>query len=278
MIVGIVGLGLIGGSLAKSIKERTSYRVLGFDIDDETMLKAKMSGAIDDELTSVSISQCDVLLLAISPRALIQYVKDHADRISSNTIVVDMCGVKRNVCSVLAPLAAEHGFIFVGGHPMAGTENAGFDNSSSHLFRNASMILTPGDAIGIGVLDGLKEFFLELGFSKIVFSSPEEHDRTISYTSQLAHIASSAFIKSPTALIHSGFSAGSFKDMTRVAKLDENMWTELFFDNPDFLTDELDLYIYNLTQYLNALKRRDPEEMCMLLREGRIQKAKTENE
>lgn len=273
MNVGLVGLGLIGGSMAKSIKSRTSHLVWGIDIDQETMTLARLSGAIDSPLDEENLGRCDLLLIALCPRAAVEWMQAHAGLISRQAMVVDLCGVKRQVCRELSPLAREYGFSYIGGHPMAGNERGGFVNSRPDLFQGAYMILTPDRHTDISWLETLKDFFLDIGFASLTFSDPEEHDRIIAYTSQLAHIASSAYIKSPEALRRRGFSAGSFRDMTRVALLDEQMWTELFLADADYLTEQLEILINNLNHYLQALHGRDEERLRALLKEGREQKA-----
>ena len=135
------------------------------------------------------------------------------------------------------------------------------------------MILTPDDKTDMPLLETLKHFFLDVGFASLTFSTPEEHDRIIAFTSQLDHIASSAYVKSPEAQRRRGFSAGSFQDMTRVARLDENMWTELFLADADYLTRELDIYIHHLQEYSAALKAGDTDTLRALLKDGREKKA-----
>ncbi len=273
MIVGIVGLGLIGGSMAKSVKARTAHTVYGIDLDRETMTMARMCGAIDAPLTEENLPQCDLILVAIRPGAAVEWVRQNAPRIAKSAILVDLCGVKRTVVADIAPIAAAHGFAYIGGHPMAGRERGGFTSASDSLYVGASMILTPDQRTDMQLLAALKAFFLDLGFAGLTFSDPEEHDRIIAFTSQLAHIVSSAYIKSPEAQRRRGFSAGSFQDMTRVARLDEDMWTELFLDDADYLTTELDELILHLTEYAEALRARDAQRLHSLLRDGREKKA-----
>ncbi|WP_295582570.1 prephenate dehydrogenase/arogenate dehydrogenase family protein [uncultured Oscillibacter sp.] len=273
MIVGIVGLGLIGGSMAKSVKARTAHTVYGIDLDRETMTMARMCGAIDAPLTEENLPQCDLILVAIRPGAAVEWVRQNAPRIAKSAILVDLCGVKRTVVADIAPIAAAHGFAYIGGHPMAGRERGGFTSASDSLYVGASMILTPDQRTDMQLLATLKAFFLDLGFAGLTFSDPEEHDRIIAFTSQLAHIVSSAYIKSPEAQRRRGFSAGSFQDMTRVARLDEDMWTELFLDDADYLTTELDELILHLTEYAEALRARDAQRLHSLLRDGREKKA-----
>ncbi len=273
MRVGIVGLGLMGGSMAKSIKNRTGHTVYGIDLDQETMMLARMCGAIDGPLNEETLPQCDLILVAIRPQAAVDWVREHAPQIGKSAILVDLCGVKRVVVEQLAPIAAEHGFAYIGGHPMAGKERGGFTSSTDDLYVGASMILTPDKRTDMKLLETLQAFFLDVGFAKLTFSQPEEHDRIIAFTSQLAHIVSSAYVKSPEAQRRRGFSAGSFRDMTRVARLDEDMWTELFLDDADFLTKELGVLIAHLEEYREALEARDEKRLHDLLKEGRELKA-----
>ena len=273
MNVGIVGLGLIGGSMAKSTKARTGHTVWGTDLDKETMTMARMCGAIDAPLTEENLPQCDLILVAIRPGAAVEWVRTHAHLIAPSAILVDLCGVKRTVVSAITPIARERGFAYIGGHPMAGRERGGFTASSEDLYVGASMILTPDQRTDMQLRETLKAFFLDLGFAGLTFSDPAEHDRIIAFTSQLAHIVSSAYIKSPEAQRRRGFSAGSFQDMTRVARLDEDMWTELFLDDADYLTTELDELIVHLREYADAIRARDAQALHALLRDGREKKA-----
>ena len=272
MKIGIIGLGLIGGSMAKAIRERTSHTVYGYDINDETMFLAKMTRGIDAALDDSSIGECDVILIAVRPDYAVQWVKDNASKIGKNSIVIDLCGVKRCVTDAIRPVAKENGFRYIGGHPMAGKETAGYNNAASHLFDGASMILTPDENSDLPMLETLRDLFYSIGFAKLTFSTPDEHDRIIAYTSQLAHVTSSAYIKSPESQEQFGFSAGSFRDMTRVARLDEDMWTVLMMDNADYLSAQVDILIDNLREYQTALHEKDAEKLRELLKKGREMK------
>jgi len=269
MQIGIVGLGLIGGSFARAIKEHTPHSVFAFDIDRSALLGATLVGAIDGELTDPQLQNTDLLLLSLYPQATVDFVKSHADAIRPGTIVVDCCGVKRPVCDALCDFAKQHGFHFLGGHPMAGTQFWGFSHARASLFKGASMILTTNGVSDIGVLETVKRFFLSVGFETLTFTTADEHDKTIAYTSQLAHIVSNAYVKSPTALQRKGFSAGSYRDMTRVAKLNVEMWTELFLENRDNLGAELGLLIEHLQQYKDALDNNDESALRQLLQDGK---------
>lgn len=274
MNIAIIGLGLIGGSYAKATKSRTLHTVYGFDLDAEVMMFARMTGAIDKALTDELLEECDLVITALRPGAAIRWTQEHAPMLGkAKCTLVDICGVKRSVVAAMSQIAAEHGFKYIGGHPMAGKEQGGFVNASESLFEGASMILTPDANTDLPTLELLKNYFTDIGFGQLTFSTPDEHDRIIAYTSQLAHIVSGAFVKSPTAQQRRGFSAGSFRDLTRVARLDENMWTELMLDNREYLAEELRILIDNLHPYLEALEQNDAKKLCECLREGRILKA-----
>ena len=230
---------------------------------------ARMCGAIDGPLTEENLPQCDLILVAIRPQAAVDWVREHAGQIGKSAILVDLCGVKRVVVEQIAPVAEEHGFAYIGGHPMAGKERGGFTASADDLYVGASMILTPDKRTDMKLLETLQAFFLDVGFAKLTFSQPEEHDRIIAFTSQLAHIVSSAYVKSPAAAEHRGFSAGSFRDMTRVAYLNERMWAELFMLNREDLREEIQGLIDRLRLYEAALDTGDEEGLTALLREGR---------
>lgn len=273
MNITIVGLGLIGGSLAKATKARTSHTVMGCDLDEEVKLFARLTGAIDRQFDADALTESDLILIALRPGAAIAWVKAYASNIAKGAVVVDMCGTKREVCAALSEVAKERGFMYVGGHPMAGKECGGFVNASENLYDGASMILTPDSSIDMKTLELLKNYFTDIGFANLTFTTPEEHDEIIAYTSQLAHIVSGAYVKSPTAARRRGFSAGSFKDMTRVARLDEDMWTELMMQNSDYLCDELAILIEKLGEYREALLAKDENALRECLKEGRICKA-----
>jgi len=269
MYVGIVGLGLIGGSVARAIKANTEHRVLGADLSTPTVLRAKLIEVIDDELTTGRVGLCDVIILAIYPRDTVAWVKEHADIIKKGAVVVDCSGVKMAVCEPCWEIAEANGFTFVGGHPMEGIAKIGFDNSKEDMFQNASMILVPHKDIDIETMKKFKDVFDAIGFTHYEISTPEKHDRIIALTSQLAHVVSSAYVQSPTAMEHRGYSAGSFKDMTRVAYLNEKMWAELFMLNRENLRAEITQLIERLGVFADTLRRGDEERMAELLREGR---------
>lgn len=271
MTVGICGLGLIGGSMAKAYKE-AGHTVLAYDIDQASLGYAMLDEIIDGELNFDSIRQCELILVALYPMATIEYLKQTAPYISTDAVVIDLCGTKLTVCECGFSLAEQYGFTFVGGHPMAGKQFSGIKHSRSSLFKGAPMVLVPPVYDDIAFLDRIKQLLAPAGFGRLSVTTAEKHDAMIAFTSQLAHIVSNAYIKSPTAQNHKGFSAGSYKDMTRVAWLNENMWTELFIENKEPLLFELEYIIKSLTEYKTAIESNDADTLKALLREGRIAK------
>ena len=272
MKVGIIGLGLMGGSLAKAISFGTEHTVWGTNRSPEAVQKALFVGAIEKELTKEDLKECDLVIVSLYPEATIDYIKENAKLFKKGAIVMDISGVKRYVCDALYDTAKENGFVFIGAHPMAGLHLSGFEHSTAKIFNNSSMILTPYEDTPWGYINTVKELFLKIGFTNIQMSTPDEHDKIIAFTSQLAHVVSNAYVKSPNALIHKGFSAGSYKDLTRVAYLNENMWSELFLENRDNLINEIDSIVNNLVQYKEAMENNDREKLAELLRDGKILK------
>ncbi len=282
MTVGILGLGLIGGSLAKAYRAASSdaapITVYGDDRDRSIEGLAALAGDIQAALTPENLSECDLILLAVPPTAAIDYLRENADKIGTRPIVIDCCGVKGKICAEVFPLAREHGFTFIGGHPMAGTHHAGYKASRGDLFAGAPMVLVPPAFDDIALLQSAKELLLPAGFGHFAVMTAAEHDRRIAYTSQLAHIVSNAYVKSPTAAEHQGCSAGSYRDMTRVAKLAPDLWTELFLSDREPLLTELRRLIDSLGQYEQALSAGDGEALRSLLEEGNRRKLAIDGE
>ena len=223
-------------------------------------------------MTKEDLSVCDLIIVSLYPEATVKYIKENATLFKKGAIVMDISGVKRYVCDALYEIAKENGFVFIGAHPMAGLHLSGFEHSTAKIFNNSSMILTPYEDTAWGHINTIKELFLSIGFTNIQMSTPDEHDKIIAFTSQLAHVVSNAYVKSPNALIHKGFSAGSYKDLTRVAYLNENMWSELFLENRDNLINEIDSIVNNLVQYKEAMENNDRERLSELLRDGKLLK------
>lgn len=273
MKITVVGLGLIGGSLCKAIKKHTNHTVYGIDINKETLEMALSQNAIDAVTDDLSLA--DITIVSLYPITTIDYIKENASKFKKGSIVIDTCGIKKAIVDAVTPDLAENDVTFIGVHPMAGREFSGFEYSLDNLFDDASFIITPDKSVSQTKINLIEDFAYSIHFKKVVTATPEEHDQIIAFTSQLAHVVSNAYIKSPTHQKQLGFSAGSFQDLTRVAKLNETMWTPLFLLNKDPLCFEINYIIARLTEYRDAMQNNDAERLKALLRDGRILKEET---
>lgn len=275
MKIAVVGLGLIGGSLCKSIKKYTDRVCLGMDIDPETAAVALSDGNIDRVISTEELSEADMTIVCLYPDATVKFIRENIDRFKKDSIIIDICGVKAEVVDGVKPIAAGKPVTYVSTHPMAGREFSGYAYSEADLFKDASFIMVPLPGADPAKLAAVEELARKLQFGRIVRTTPEEHDRIIAFTSQLAHVVSNAYVKSPTLSNKTGFSAGSFLDLTRVAKLNENMWASLFIHNRLALLDELKIIISHLLEYEKALESGDEDSLRDLLRDGRALKEKS---
>lgn len=267
----VVGLGLIGGSLAKALTSSGKYYVTGYDKNETVCSAALRCGCIKELALPDTEFNCDILLIALSPAGTISFIKENIKKLKGK-IISDVCGIKTNVVRELEPLCAENGTYFIGGHPMAGREHNGFENSVSSLFENRYYILTQTENSDSFALETLKCLALDIGCLGVTVTSPEKHDKMIAYTSQMPHIVAGTYIKSPSSEFHNGFSAGSFHDVSRVASVDEVLWSELFIKNKENLLNELDIFIDNIVKYRDALKNSDKDKLSELIRDGRLLK------
>ena len=270
MTVGVVGLGLIGGSFAKAYSNHDEHKVLGYDINKQVMESAFGENTISGELTEANIKSCDLILIALYPKASVEYLEKMAEYISSDTMLIDCCGVKGYVCERCFPIAKKYGFTFVGGHPMAGRHFSGYEYSMKNMYNGAAMVLVPEDQNDEETINRAKKLLSPIMFGTFTICSAKRHDAMIAFTSQMAHVVSNAYVKSPTARDHDGFSAGSYKDLTRVAWLNEEMWSELFLENKESLLTELDCFIKSLTEYRDAIKNEDADTLRRLLYDGKM--------
>ena len=277
MKVGIAGIGLIGGSLARDYKA-AGHTVFVADRTVSVVEYARLAGIADGELNEKTIPDCELILIALFPTRTIEYMKEIAPLVNKNVVVIDCGGTKRVICDAGFKLAEEYGYTYVGGHPMAGTEFSGFKNSMKGMFKDAPMVIVPPRYDDIRLLQRIKDLLAPAGFGSITVTTAEKHDKTIAFTSQMAHVVSTAYVKSPTAEEHTGLSAGSYQDMTRVARLNEYMWTDLFLENRDNLENELNSLINSLVEYRDALKNNDGDTLCRLLAEGRKIKERVDSQ
>lgn len=269
--VGIAGLGLIGGSLAKAIK-RAGYFVAGYDINESTIQAALQTGAVDTAAAKPSVLyDCEIIFVALYPAGIIEFVEENAPNFMPGSIVVDCCGIKGKICERLYKKSYPN-FTFIGGHPMAGTEQNGFSASYACLFDGASFLLTPRPNENKGMLDTLKNLLLSAGFARVVVTTPKHHDRMIAFTSQLPHVLACSYVMSPSCPFHDGYSAGSYKDVSRVAHINPPLWSDLFIDNKDELCTEIDIMIRNMENIRDAVKSGDGKTLTALLQKARTLK------
>lgn len=266
----IIGLGLIGGSLAKQLKKNSDWVVAGFDIDESVCCDAINCGAVDEIWTVGTMSDADFTVLCLSPERSVAFLSENAKFLKSGSVVSDVCGVKQSVVYECENICVSHGLHFVGGHPMAGKERSGFKNADENLFNRASYILTVTEKTDEKALEVAKRFISSLKAAKTTVTDPETHDRVIAFTSQIPHVIAGAYVKSPTCLDRKGFSAGSFKDCSRVATVDENLWSELFLANREMLLAELDSLLLSLGDYRKAIADGDGDALKKLILKGKL--------
>lgn len=268
MKIGVIGLGLMGGSFARALVKKELATVYAYDINNSALSKGEVMNAYNEVLTCENASLLDVLIISVYPDAFEEVAEKFLPYLKDGAIICDFCGIKRKIVNKMQEYSKKYpNLVFIGGHPMAGREFSGIERSMVNLFDKASMILVPVNA-DIFILQKFKQLFLDVGFGEVVITDSENHDKMIAYTSQLCHVVSNAFIKNQTAKEHFGYSAGSYKDLTRVARLNAKMWTSLMMSNCDKLETELDELILNLQKYQVALKNKDSSSLEKLLQEG----------
>jgi prephenate dehydrogenase len=267
MNVLIVGLGLIGASLAKTLKKNTSHTVLGWNRTQSIAQRAVEDGVIDKtgDVKDL-IKEADVTIINFYPEAIVPFILEHRDLFKSGSIVTDSCGIKTKICKLLEN--EQFDFNFIGAHPMAGREVSGYENSLATLFDNASFICTPYETTPKDKVDVLVNLAKEMGFARTVVTTPEHHDEMIAFTSQIAHVLACSYVLSPLAPYHNGFSAGSYRDVSRVARINADMWTELFIDNKEPLVKEIDGLIGNLEKFKESIKNDDSQALHDLMERG----------
>lgn len=269
--IAVFGLGLIGASIAKAVKQNSDIKVIGWNRSIGVAEQALKDGTIDCIWDKRPLC-ADLAIIAFPPDATVAFLQENGGRFSKETVVTDVCGVKRHIVLECEKICAQHGLTFIGGHPMAGKEKGGYANADAGLFVGASYIITPTEHTPERAVFVMQEFIRILKAGRVTVSTPEKHDRIIAYTSQLPHVLAGAYVKSPTCRERKGFSAGSFMDVSRVAAADENLWSELFLYNGENLCREIDTLIANLTAYRDAIREGNKEKLYAIIKEGRLLK------
>ena len=266
--LGVVGLGLIGGSFVKAYEQSDEWQIYGYDVDDKINQFALLAEDIDGVLTDERIGECDLILLCVYPEAAVRWLAEHAEQIADDALVIDCCGVKESVCAPCFEIAKDYKFTYVGGHPMAGRHYSGYKYATEKLYRGSPMVIVPGTYDDIELFDRVKRMLQPAGFGSISVTTAEDHDRMIAFTSQLPHVLACSYVMSPSCPNHKGFSAGSYRDVSRVANINSKLWSELFLENREPLIEELDILLQNIGKIVDAVKQNDRDKLANLLEEG----------
>lgn len=238
-IIGIVGLGLIGGSMARTLKRCSSSPIIGFDKDNGILDKAVRQGVIDEGHINTDFADlCDVIIFATPPSVTLDLINTCTYK--KDAVVLDACGIKGYIKNIREDVD------FVGMHPMAGKEVSGYDNSDDTLFEGANLLLVKRQGTSDRACSIAEELGELMGFGLIRWTDPDTHDELIAYTSQMPHVLSSIIVSHPLYEECHAFEGGSLNDFTRIARLDAPMWTSLFYENRDNLKDQCDYYINQL--------------------------------
>ena len=263
MKIMFVGLGLIGGSMALALKGYTGLERYAVECDEWTRFEALGRGAVRAAWASVEeapLDEMDTVVLCLHPQAAAGFVRTQAHRLRPGALLTDVCGVKRPICDAVAALG-ERDFIYLGGHPMAGRERGGFANATPDLFRGAHYILTPDDSVPQESVQLMRQLVTFMGCSDVVLTTPDAHDARIAYTSQLMHVMALALCDQHLLFDSYGFEGGSFRGATRVAALEPDLWTELFWVNRETLANLTDELIGKLQEYSDLLKAGDRQAL-----------------
>lgn len=261
----LVGLGLIGGSIAKSLKQNTAHQVLGMDTNEDSLLDACSCGAIDGKAAWEDLKTADLVYLCVYPEAALAFAREHGPALKEGAVLTDTCGVKATICAGMEELAGTGRYAYVAGHPMAGKERSGFAASDPSIFVGASYIIAdtgaPPQAVGL-----VEELARAMGFGRIVHTTPQRHDQMIAFTSQAPHVLACGYVMSPRCPEHQGFSAGSYRDVSRVANINDALWSRLFLDNREALVEELDELGRNIKAIRDAVAENNEEGLRELLK------------
>ena len=272
--IGVVGFGLIGGSMGLAIKKYTSHNVYAFDIDPEVRKYVTENNMCDGVFspTDKMLKECDIVFIGLYPYKTVEFINENIDNFKENAIVCDLCGVKSYINNNVSSKVR-----FVGAHPMAGKEVNGAVNASPDLYLGASFLITETDATDKEAVEEIKNIAIKTGFSKVVKTTPDNHDRMITFTSQLPHIISVAYVMQKAFKECDGYYAGSFKDMARVAKINPDLWTELFKINKEILCEQIDSYIDTLNEIKDAALSDDNRLYDILLNSKELKEWQDEN-
>lgn len=266
MKIGIVGLGIIGGSYARALKPY-HYHIIGFDINPKTIDYAIQNNIVDEGyIETDKISECDIVFVCLYPNQTISFIKNHANKFKRDSIIMDVAGVKRHMINQLE-MYFNDDFELVFTHPIAGSEKTGIENSNASIFKDANFIITPHKKNDDEKVNVARTLAKQIGFGKITLIDDVTHDKMIGFTSQLTHAIAIALVNSdPYNLSTSSFIGDSYKDLTRIAMINDSLWTELFFENKDFLTKNLDSFINEIQKVRDSIQNKDKETLSKIMK------------
>lgn len=272
MNITIVGLGLIGGSYAMALKELGVHNVWGVDINQETLLKAENMNIIDKgyDDPKVPLEKSDIVVMCVYPQMVEKFIAENLEYFKNNAIITDTSGTKENIINSIKQNIRED-LDFIGGHPMAGAEYRGIEMANKDIFKDATYILTPIESNRLENVSLLQDMIYGMGFKQICELTPSKHDEIMAYTSQLPHILSVALIDKLENDTHN-YVAGSFIDCTRVARINGDLWADLFIDNKDNIVKQIDNIQDKLNQIKDLIEHSDKEALSKVLDEARVKK------
>lgn len=279
--IAVIGLGIIGGSMAYALRGFRNARIAGCDTNADTRKKALARGAVDEVFDDArsAVQGADLIIICVYPEIIPKIIEDCKGVFKDGAVVTDVCGVKAELAQKLKEIVPQ-GIEYVGGHPMAGRETDGFDSASPELFGMCGYIITPID--GLSRARGIKlvrEAAHYIGAARITESTPEEHDSVIAYTSDLMHISAAALCLDYNRGMNRAYTAGAFRDCTRIANINPQLWSELFIENRDCLLSEIDRFQASIDRLKKAIEANDRQELCDILttvRENKLEMQKKE--
>ena len=275
MKITIIGLGLMGGSVARRLRGFHDCRIAAYDRDRESLDLALADGVIDEAYTEAggAMRDADLIILCLYPQLNVDHVRDNLDSIRSGAIITDVTGIKGFMIRELEKLLPDD-VEFLGGHPMAGREVGGYKSSTDTLFDNAPYIITPTERNTPGAIQLVRDMAKYIGCRTVVTTTPDEHDSIIAYTSQLMHVVAVALCENPLLERSESFAGGSLQDCTRIAVINEKMWSELFVENGEHLAHRITEFQNTLEDMKQAALAGDRAELERIMKHATQQKLK----
>lgn len=265
----VVGLGLIGGSIAMALRKCSPKKIWAVDIDKDTLHQAWEQGIIDGGFTDGSepLKKSDLVIISLYPDRTIGFVKEHMEDFKENAIITDTAGIKKKVIGEIWAFLRED-LDFVGGHPLAGREGSGFCQASADIFQGANYLLTPAQSNKKESLGFVEKMIKTIGCKDPIYMKPEEHDRIIALTSQLPHVIAASLVNCSLLEDTGALIGGSFRDATRVARMNVDLWTELLLENRENILTQMEVFIDNITSMKQMLVNEDRDCLDELLRKA----------